>query len=166
MAKSNFEKVESVVDGCVIKLQVIVSAKKQTPVKCPSLPWPRTCKSEEHPVWNCTDWLIYDKNHRVLKINFVVSNWNQRVCSGFSCTKEEDAIKTACFLHTGKQTASRDNARRLKEFLSKFFLGLLKISFWLLLSDDTLVHEDPHYRKFHFRGLRSGAHERTKTRCA
>ena len=40
MAKTNFEKVESVVDGYVIrKLLGIVSVKKQMPVKCLSLPW-------------------------------------------------------------------------------------------------------------------------------
>ena len=40
MAKSNFEKVESVVGWVRIrKSQGIVSVKKQMPVKCLSLPW-------------------------------------------------------------------------------------------------------------------------------
>jgi len=112
MAKSNFEKVESVVGWVRDKKITGYRISKETNAREMSIIALAQGRAKVKNIsFETALGLIdfYDKNQQNWKDELVVTIKTQRVSSlfFFYALKEKEVQKTACF-HTGKQTVSRD----------------------------------------------------------
>ncbi len=94
--------------GAIRKLQVIVSAKKQTPVKCLSLPWLKDAKVK-NIAWKCTGFIsiLWQKSSKIERLIKEIQLNVEKKPSVFHAQKE-DAQKTAASILVSKLSLSRD----------------------------------------------------------